>query len=125
MTNDKWRILVIEDDPDGQEVMGTILAHIDLPADVAGNAQEAERLLFETDTKYNAVVIDLALPDKDGWEILAAIQNHPDTFQLPCIAVTAFHTSKLRQEALSAGFANYFPKPIDTTAFLQALGRLI
>jgi CheY-like chemotaxis protein len=125
MVRDNWRILVVEDDPDGQVVVATILEHMNIPLDVAGNSTEAERFLFNIRTRYNAVIIDLALPDKDGWELLSEIQAAPDTKDVPCIAVTAYHTSKLREEAVKAGFVAYFAKPIDSTSFIRQLEAIL
>lgn len=125
MAQNTWRILVIEDDPDGQEVVATILAHLNIPLDVAGNATEAEHYLYQTRNEYNAIIVDLALPDKDGWEILAGIQAHPKTANVPCVAVTAYHTSKLREQALTAGFTAYFAKPIDATSFARQLEAIL
>lgn len=119
-----WHVLVVEDDPDGQEVVATILEHLNISTDVAPNAEEAERLLFG-DKAYHAVIIDLALPGKDGWELLNAIQANPRTASIPCVAVTAYHTSKLREEAIAAGFSAYFAKPIDSTAFARRLEALM
>jgi CheY-like chemotaxis protein len=125
MVQNTWRILVVEDDPDGQEVVATILAHLNIPLDVAGSAAEAEHYLYESGTRYNAVIVDLALPDKDGWELLSGIQANPDTSNLPCVAVTAYHTSKLREQALTAGFTAYFAKPIDATSFARQLETIL
>jgi len=115
------RILVVEDDPDGQEVVSVMLEHLGVPIDVAGTAMEAEALLFVAERPYHVVIIDLALPDKDGWELLGLIQAYAPTSTIPCVAVTAFHTSKLREQAIKSGFAAYFPKPIDATAFARRL----
>lgn len=125
MPHHNWRLLVVEDDLDGQEVMATILSHQQVAFDVAGNAAEAERLLFSSPTSYDGIIIDLALPDKDGWELLRDIQANSATYELPCIAVTAFHNSKMREDALNAGFRAYFPKPLDATAFGRALQTLL
>ena len=118
------RLLIIEDDQDGQEVMATILSHLRLSYDVAGNAAEAEHYLYSSGQHYAAAIVDLALPDKDGWQILEGIRNDAQIGDLPCIAVTAFHTSRLREEALQAGFDAYFAKPVDTTSFARALENL-
>lgn len=119
------RILMVEDDLDSQEMMATMLQHMNFVVDTADNAEQASELLFESDAVYDAVVIDLALPGKDGWELLSEILENPDTEHLPCVAVTAFHQSKLREEALHAGFTAYFPKPIDGTQLGRELERLI
>jgi CheY-like chemotaxis protein len=125
MIRNNWHILVVEDDPDGQEVVATILEHMKIPLDVVGNAEEAEEMLFQSNKQFNAIIIDLALPGKDGWELLSQIQANANTANVPCIAVTAHHTSKLREEALTAGFTAYFPKPIDATSFARGLEAVL
>jgi CheY-like chemotaxis protein len=119
------RILVVEDDPDGQEMITTMLRHMQFDVDAADDAEDATKLLFDADDPYDAVIIDLALPGKDGWELLAEIVQHPDTSHIPCIAVTAHHNSKLREETIRAGFVAYFPKPIDGTVLGRELDSLI
>lgn len=122
--SDKF-ILVVEDDPDGQEMVTAMLQHMGFSVDTADNGEQASHILFNAGAQYHAVVIDLALPGKDGWELLADILNHPQTHHTPCIAVTAFHNPKLREEALRAGFTAYFPKPIDGTQLGRELERII
>jgi CheY-like chemotaxis protein len=119
------RILVVEDDPDGQAVVAHILQSMKIPVDVAKDAEEAEQYLFVRDTPYRAVIIDLALPGKDGWELLSEILDDPNVADIPCIAVTAFHTSKMREEALRAGFTAYFSKPLDATSFARQLTAIL
>ena len=125
MAGSKWHILVVEDDTDGQEVMATLLRHLNISLDIAADAAEAEHFLFESGKTYNAAILDLALPDKDGWQILAQILADVRTKDLPCVAVTAYHTSKLREEAILAGFKSYFPKPIDSMGFLRELEGIL
>ncbi len=124
MSSKNWHILVVEDDPDGQEVVATILEHLNISIDVAGNVAEAEQFLFNSGRVYQAAILDLALPDKNGWELLEEILANPSTASLPCVAVTAYHTSKLREDALRAGFTAYFAKPIDATSFARRLEEL-
>ncbi len=125
MVANNWHILVIEDDADGQEVMATLLGHLNISIDIAADAAEAEHFLFQSGTSYHAAIIDLALPDKDGWQILSEVLENPGTAELPCIAVTAYHTSKLREDAILAGFKAYFPKPLDGTSFLRELESVL
>lgn len=121
-TND-WRVLVVEDEPDGQEVVKGILDYFNIEANAVGTAEEAVQAL-QSD-QYNAVVIDLALPDMDGIELLTTIRTNHNTASLPCIAVTAFHASVVKQQALQAGFDAYFPKPLGDVAFVEELNRII
>jgi CheY-like chemotaxis protein len=125
MAQKNRRILVVEDDLDGQVLLATILADLGIPVDLASNVAEAEAFLLQSAANYQAIIIDLALPDKDGWQLLATVQATPETAIMPCIAVTAFHNSKLREDAIQTGFKAYFPKPIDPTAFLTELAALL
>jgi CheY-like chemotaxis protein len=122
---DSRRILVVEDDPDGQALVAHVLQYLNMPIDVAGDAEQAMDFLRQNDATYRAVIVDLALPGRDGWELLADIQGNAKTAQLPCVAVTAFHTSKIREEAVRAGFVAYFSKPIDATSFARELEALL
>ena len=125
MAAKQLHILVVEDDADGQELMATLLQHMNVNVDIASDAFEAEKYLFQSDNTYDGAVIDLALPDKDGWQLLSEVLGEPRTENLPCIAVTAYHTSKLREQAILAGFRAYFPKPIDGTTFLRELETML
>ncbi|RMG79518.1 MAG: response regulator [Chloroflexi bacterium] len=119
----QWHILVVEDEPDGREVIAAILGYYNVTVDVASHAEEALKLLAEN--QYTAAVIDLALPGMDGIRLINEIRNNPTTAHLPCVAITAFHSSQVRREALQAGFDGYFPKPLDDTSFVRGLDSVI
>lgn len=125
MSQRDWSILVVEDDPDGQEVVAHILDYMKINFDLANDAEQAARKLFQDGHPYHAIIIDLALPGKDGWQLLNEIQQNAATASVPCIAVTAYHTAKLREEALQAGFTAYFAKPLDATSFARQLEAIL
>jgi len=118
-----WCVLVVEDDPDGQEVVTRMLRHHGIPAVMADSGEMALSRL--NDTQYTAAVIDLALPGIDGWMVLNAIRRNPNTANLPCVAVTAFHSAEVAVKAIEAGFNAYFPKPLDATSFVRELQRVV
>jgi len=117
------RVLIVEDDPGGQEITSAILQHYDITVDVAATAEEGLTLLGQQ--RYDAVVIDLALPGMDGWGLLRQIRTTPETEGLPCIAVTAFHTPRVEAEAEMRGFNAYVQKPINIHVFVEQLQRAI
>lgn len=119
------RILVVEDDPDGQTVVAHVLGYMNIPTDIADSGERACELLFDVSKHYTAVVIDLALPQMNGWNLLQAIRQNPHTANYTCIAITAYHSSSVRERALEAGFTSYFPKPIDATSFVRALEQVV
>jgi two-component system, cell cycle response regulator DivK len=118
-----WRILIVEDEPDGQEVVVALLGEFDIAADVVGTAEEALDRLAQRN--YTAAIIDLALPHMDGLELLKTIRSNPVTVSLPCIAYTAYHSSLVKKQAIEAGCNAYLSKPLDDTYFVKELSRVI
>ena len=118
-------ILIVEDDPDGQALVSHMVGHLNMPHEVVGDAEQALMKLSDEKHGFRAVIIDLGLPGKNGWELLATIRSSPATAHLICIAVTAFHTSRVREDALRYGFDAYFAKPLDITRFVRQLRSLL
>ena len=123
MVDKQPTILIVEDEPDGQELVARMLSQVNVPVDVAGTAEEA--LEFLETNSYGAVVIDLALPGMDGFELLGRIRRDADLTGLTCVAMTAFHTPELKRQAIQDGFDAYFAKPLDRARFLGALDEII
>jgi CheY-like chemotaxis protein len=119
----EWHVLVVEDEPDGQDVVTQILELYNISTDVTDTAETALEWLEEK--AYTAAVIDLNLPGMDGIELVREIRAHAMLSGLPCIAITAYHTSAVKQQALRSGFDAYFAKPLDDTAFVRELERVI
>ncbi|RMG74833.1 MAG: response regulator, partial [Chloroflexi bacterium] len=74
---------------------------------------------------YNAAVIDLALPGMNGFDLIRRIRQHQRYANLPCIAYTAYHSSKVRYEAKESGFDAYLEKPLDRKLLITTLKELI
>jgi CheY-like chemotaxis protein len=123
MNAKQFSILVVEDEPDGQELVSRMLSQSNVSVDVAGNAEEAWNFLMSN--QYSAAIIDLALPERDGFELVTAIRGEADLIALPCVAMTAFHTPELKQRAMTDGFTSYFSKPLDRTRFLGEIDRIL
>jgi two-component system, cell cycle response regulator DivK len=118
-----WNVLVIEDEPDGREVLREMLARGSINVEAVGSAEQGIDLLHRH--HYHAVIIDLMLPEMDGLQLIRMIRANPATARLPCIAVTAYHTSSVKKQALEMGFDGYFPKPLDRRTFIDEVRRLI
>jgi len=114
-------ILLVEDEVDGQEVVSTILEMNGMTVDVVGDGQSALTKLKST--KYDIAILDIALPDIDGWGILQEIRDSNDIANMYCIAITAYHDSAVRQRSVDAGFDDYLPKPINANQLNRAIGK--
>ena len=117
-----WHVLVVEDDRYIWEIISRMLEYHGIQVDIAQDGEDALALL--ADNQYTLAVIDLALPGMDGWQLLREIKAAPGTADLPCVAVTAYHDSKVAHEAIAAGFTAYFPKPLQTS-FALALEQVL
>ena len=116
----------MEDDPDGQELVSHVIGYLNIPHVVVSDGEAASKRLFASGESFRVVIsIDLALPGKDGRELLAEIREHKATAQLTCVAVTAFHTSVTREKALRVGSNAYFAKPLDADYFARELESLL
>jgi CheY-like chemotaxis protein len=118
-----WQVLVVEDDINGQDVARGILEHYDITVDVADDAMQALELL--RDNRYTAAIIDLSLPGMSGWELLEAMRADKSTADLPCVATTAYHSPRVAQDAIEAGFVAYFPKPMNVVTLMDDLRAVL
>jgi CheY-like chemotaxis protein len=70
------------------------------------------------------ILIDMQLPDFDGFEVLRRLRADPSTASIPCIALSANAMPEDIARGLGAGFDDYWTKPIKFKPFLDALERL-
>lgn len=123
MTLNHWHVLVVEDETDTLELVQDILEYHEINTLPAPTAEHALDILdHEIPT---LILIDLALPGMDGWELLAELQNDPRLDRIPRVAFTAFHSAEVANKAIEAGFDAYFPKPLDATSFVRELQSIV
>ncbi len=120
-----YSILVVEDDIDGADVVRRMLNAAGHSPRMVPSAELALQVLEEEPEAFDAMVIDLALPEMDGFELMNIIRGAAFFEGLPLVAITAFHTPELKVQALENGFDAYFAKPLDTTIFVQSLEKLL
>lgn len=118
------RVLVVDDNPDNQQILRYLLEPTGGTIDVAGNGSEAlERIgaAIADDEPFEVVLLDMQMPVMDGYQAIKAIREN----QVRChvIAVTAFATTGDREKCLAAGCDDYLTKPVEPAALYAALGR--
>ena len=118
-----WHVLVVEDEADSMEVVRQILEFQGIQCLPALSAEDALEIL--DDTIPTLVIIDLALPGMNGWDLLEEIKGDARWSRIPRVAVTAYHSLEVAQEAIAVGFDAYFPKPIEATSFVRELRNIV
>jgi len=105
------RILVVEDDPEMQYLMGVILGGDDREIFVVGSGAEAREILARE--VIDLVVLDLILPDTDGRSLLTALRDDPQTMSVPVFIISARGGEEIRQDCYSLGADYFTEKPFD------------
>lgn len=123
MNVDNWKVIVVEDTYDDQQLVSRMLGHHGAEVFIAKNGHECLQLLNQIEP--TVVVTDLAMPGKDGWQTLVAIRSNTETAHIPVIAVTAYHSADVAEDALNAGFDGYFPKPLHPQTFVSRLAEIL
>ncbi|MFY8094626.1 MAG: PAS domain S-box protein [Niveispirillum sp.] len=117
-------ILICEDDPHIARLLSLLLGRAGFTPVIAGTAAEAMTLLARQ--QFQAMTLDLMLPDLPGINLFRAIRAQPATRDLPVIIVTA--TGDAEREAVegeAVGVIDWLSKPIDEDRLLAALHRAV
>jgi CheY-like chemotaxis protein/nitrogen-specific signal transduction histidine kinase len=114
-------VLVVDDDPDTCAALGVVLRQAGASVRTAGSVPEALRVSGEA--TIDVVVTDLAMPDRDGYALLAALRGDDAAAgrHVPIIALTAAASPEDRQRVHSAGFALHLTKPVEPVEMLNAV----
>ena len=116
-------ILYVEDDIHNRLLVRRILeaqGYIFLEADTGQLG-----LTMITQDIPDIAMIDINLPDIDGYEIVSQIRQNADLAQLPLIAITGNVLQGDREKALAAGFDLYLAKPIDVDALPRHIAHIL
>ena len=95
--------------------------------EVANDGLEAVRKLLDQPMppNYDVVLMDLQMPEMDGYQATNKIRSDPRFASLPIIAMTAHATIEERQKCLAAGMNGHVSKPIDPSLLFDTLERFV
>jgi len=114
------RILIVEDEPDLLKALARALRDEDYAVDTANNGTDG---LFNAEsTDYDAIVLDVMMPQMDGWEVLSRLRKRKKT---PVLMLTARDQFRDRVKGLDNGADDYVVKPFDLPELLARLRALI
>jgi two-component system sensor histidine kinase/response regulator len=118
------RILLTEDNEINQQIAVELLEGEGATVTVANNGREAVEVLSGPGhPPFDVVMMDLQMPEMDGYQATAKLRSDSRLATLPIIAMTAHATVEERQRCLAAGMNDHVAKPIDPAALFDAVGR--
>jgi two-component system, cell cycle response regulator DivK len=123
LENKKGTILYVEDNPDNRSLIRRVLEAEDYAVVEAINAQQALEKLESNN--IDLVLMDINMPEMDGYTLTAKIKAIQKFSIIPIVAVTANVMRGDREKSLGAGCDGYIQKPIDIDTLSQQVERFI
>ena len=122
---DGTRILVVEDDIDGGEMLGELLRAVGATVEIARTAAHGMERIRKF--RPHVLVSDISLPDKDGFAFVRELRatGSEEGGWIPAIAISGHAEPEVAREAILAGFQLHVPKPIDPPDLIARLTRLV
>lgn len=116
-------VLIIEDEPNIIEAISFILTRDGWSVDTHSNGHDAVEVVRLR--APDLVVLDVMLPGRSGYDILADLRAAPDTEHLPVLILTARGQERDRALAEKAGASHFMTKPFSNADVVQALNMLV
>ena len=120
-----WRVLVVDDNVDGADMIAAMMQMFGYETRTVYNGQSALDIAVEYQPDF--VVLDIGLPDMDGYEVARRLRQLPQLKNLRLIAATGYGQNSDRQRTKDAGFDYHLVKPIDPEQLqivLETLAKL-
>ena len=114
------RVLVVDDDARNIFALTTLLENHEMEVISATNGRQAIDLIEQTED-LSAVLMDIMMPEMDGYETMREIRKSPKFRALPILALTAKAMKGDREKCLEAGASDYIAKPVNTEQLLSLL----
>lgn len=116
-------ILYVEDNPDNRMLVRRLLTAFGYEVVEAENATRAMEILKSM--RPALILMDINMPDVDGYTLTNQIKSDPELFNIPVIAITANVMKGDRERTLDAGCDGYIEKPIDVDRFIEQIERFL
>ncbi|MET7390656.1 PleD family two-component system response regulator [Streptomyces sp. NPDC005529] len=123
MTSSTSRILVVDDDRTSRLMLTYRLELAGLKTEMCENGRQALEKLREED--FDIVLLDVVMPDMDGYSTLEAIKNDPRLRDIPIVMMSALGEMDSVIRCLEMGAQDYMPKPLDSLLLTTRINALL
>ncbi|MEV7000652.1 HAMP domain-containing protein [Streptomyces sp. NPDC093982] len=118
------RVLIVDDDIRNVFALTHVLGRVGMPVLYAENGREGIETLERT-PDVELVLMDIMMPEMDGYETISAIRRTPRWADLPIVALTAKAMPGDREKSIARGANDYVPKPVDVDQLLTVVCDLL
>ena len=118
-----WRVLIVDDNADSADSIAAILETSGHEVEVAYSAQKALEMAVEH--QPDIVLLDIGLPDMDGYEVAKHLRQTPELKEMRLIAITGYGQESDRQRSREAGFDEHLVKPVEWQKLEELLASLM
>ena len=119
----KASILLVEDNTESRYLFSFILKRAGCEVLQAANGKEA--LVLVKDWVPDLVIMDIQMPEMDGYETVCHMRADPRLVNTPIVGLSAFAMASDREKALQSGFTGYIEKPIELEDFVNELSNYL
>jgi two-component system cell cycle response regulator DivK len=116
-------ILLVEDNPQNQYLVTFLLEQSGYVVRSVRNGSEALR--SAQNEPPDLILMDIQLPEIDGYGVTVQLKRLPETCHIPVIAVTSYAMAGDRERALAVGCVGYIEKPFDPQTFVAEIARFL
>ncbi len=118
-----WTVLIVDDEPDNLGVAQKVLLYNGAQVHIARNGLEGLTALNDMTPTF--ILLDLSMPEMDGWEMFEKVRSMPALARVPIIALTAHAMTGDRERVFEAGFNGYIPKPFRINTLLEEIQKCL
>lgn len=113
------KAVLIEDNENNRYLLTLLLRDAGFEVAAATEGKSAVGLVRRE--KPDIVLLDIQMPEMDGYAVAAALKNDPETSGVPIVGVSSFAMPGDRDKAMRMGFAGYIEKPVDPEQFAESV----
>lgn len=117
------RILIVDDEHDNRELMQIMLDWEGFHTTIVASGVEA--LAAVEDLPPQLVLLDLMMPDMDGYEVVSRLKGKPSTKHIPVMIVSAMNDKASKRAAFAAGADDFLSKPMNRLELCERVKKLV
>jgi two-component system, OmpR family, alkaline phosphatase synthesis response regulator PhoP len=117
------QVLIVEDEEKIRNIIKVLVRHDNVEIDEAADGKEALDKVFTK--KYDLIILDLMLPEIDGFEVLSQVRRDEETAEIPVIITSALSTDRDILKGFKEGANYYIPKPFEPQELVNSLELIL